>query len=320
MKSSRLLFVVVPLIPLLAMIGCTGDTGPAGPSGTESCSQCHNATNVITGKHDQWAQSLHATGTAYLRGTSADCAGCHSGHAAGVRMDAGLAPDQVTAGDVDPTPVDCRACHKIHTSYTSADWTVHTTAPVAFYAAPGVTYNGGLGNLCANCHQPRRIFPEAVNDSISGISSHWGPHHGPQSAMILGVAGAGVPDQANAHPHMNITDSCVHCHMGDDREHLFEPSVDRCTECHTDATNFDINNVQTDVTALSNQLGDLLVAAGLIDQNTPDGHPIVTKAQVDQAVALWNWLYVAHEDKSLGVHNGPYAKALLQEGINRLTP
>ena len=49
-----------------------------------------------------------------------------------------------------------------------------------------------------------------------------------------------------------------------------------------------------------------------------DGHPIVTSAPEGEARALWNWLYVSHEDRSLGVHNSAYAKALLEYGLQQL--
>lgn len=328
MKLSRLLFVCL-LIPLLAMLGCTGDTGPIGPqgpagdqgpAGNSTCSDCHNDTNLISGKLNQWKDTLHGSGEAYLRGTSASCAGCHSGHAFMQRIEAGLQPDEVTEGDPEPTRQDCRACHMIHDTYTSADWAVRGTNAVPLFAITGATFDGGLGNLCVNCHQPRRDFPEPVNGDITGISSHWGPHHGPQSAMILGRAGAGVSDMPNVF-HMNVPDTCVHCHMGDGREHYFEPAVSSCnvSGCHSNLTNFDYHRVQTVVDSMTTVLGDLLLQNNLIDQNNEDGHPTVTSAPLNQAVALWNWIYVAHEDKSHGVHNSNYAKALLQAGIDSLS-
>jgi hypothetical protein len=199
------------------------------------------------------------------------------------------------------------------------DFALRTTAPVHFYAVSGVTFDGGLGNLCANCHQPRRDAPVAVGGVITGISTHWGPHHGPQSSMILGVAGAGVTGTPSGH-YKGVSNTCVHCHLGDNLDHHFEPAVATCQQCHTDATNFDVNGVQTEITALSDSLGALLLAAGLINENTPDGHPTVTSAPEAQGVALWNWLYVDHEDKSKGVHNHDYAKALLLKGIANMTP
>lgn len=280
------------------------------------CADCHNPTNIITGKGTQWAESVHGTGTAYLRGTSASCAGCHSGNAFRERVAAGLDPNEVQSGDPDPTRQDCRACHKIHTTYTMQDFALQTEAPVAFYAIPNTTFDGGEGNLCVNCHQPRRDAPVASGGTITGISEHWGPHHGPQSTMILGKTGAGDAGAAGTPSgHYAVTNTCVHCHMGDERDHHFEPTVSRCQACHPGATNFDINGVQTEISNLGDQLGAMLLAANLINENSPDGHPIVTSAPEAHGIALWNWIYVMHEDRSLGVHNSDYAKALLEEGI-----
>jgi hypothetical protein len=285
--------------------------------GPITCSQCHDPSDLITAKKTDWEESVHGMGEAYVRATSASCAGCHSGNGFAAMVAAGQNPSEVTQGQASPTRQDCRACHQIHQTYTEADFALRTTATVALYAVPGTSYSGGEGNLCVNCHQPRRIFPEAVNDSISGISTHWGPHHGPQSAMILGVAGAGVAQMVSG--HYGVTNTCVWCHLGAEKTHTFEPEVASCNEkCHPDATNFDYHLVQTDILALSDQLGAELLARGLINENGPDGHPTVTKAQQDEALALWNWLYVAHEDKSEGVHNYGYARALLEEGLTRL--
>ncbi|HZD55587.1 MAG TPA: cytochrome c3 family protein, partial [Anaerolineales bacterium] len=175
--------------------GPAGPAGPAGPQGeagpaaemTElTCTQCHNDTTMISGREASWSTSLHGTGDAFLRGTSSDCAGCHSGGAFSQRVAAGLSPAEVEEGDPHPTRPDCRACHQIHTTFTAEDFALETTEPVALFAVEGATFDGGMGNLCANCHQPRRGFPAAEDGVITGISEHWGPHHGPQSAMLLG--------------------------------------------------------------------------------------------------------------------------------------
>lgn len=325
-KTSMYLFGLVVLASFI-MMGCEGNQGPQGPQGPEgpagplpegaelSCTDCHNETSLITGKQTQWRESRHGTGTAYLRGTSSSCAGCHSGNAFAERVDAGLDPDELTEGDPNPTRQDCRACHRIHNTYTMADLAVRTTDPVDFYAVTGSTYDGGLGNLCANCHQPRRTIPAAVGGVISGITTHWGPHHGGQGSMLLGVAGAGNVQGSPSTHYQIVGNTCVHCHMGDGRDHHYEPDVDNCQQCHPGAEDFDVNGVQTDVQAKITQLGDRLVALGLINENTEDGHPIVTEAPEDQAIALWNWIYVAHEDKSLGVHNPAYTKALLDSSL-----
>jgi hypothetical protein len=285
-----------------------------------SCADCHDASNLITGKHAQWAQSRHATGESYERATSAGCAACHSGNGFAVAAAAGLAPNQVTSGDPDPTRQDCRACHLIHKTFSMQDFALRTTSPVALYAIPGKTYDGGSGNLCVNCHQPRRDAPVAVNGVITGISEHWGPHHGPQSAMILGLAGAGGVTSTVSGHYQGVPNTCVKCHLGDGDNHTFEAQLAACQQCHTDATNFNVNRVQTVVDSLTNLLGARLLAAGLITENSEDGHPTVTSAPEAQGIALWNWLYVAHEDKSRGIHNADYAKALLEKGLELMPP
>jgi hypothetical protein len=284
-----------------------------------TCTECHNDTTLISGKEAALSLTLHGTGESFVRGTSADCAGCHSGGTFSERVAAGLGPHEVEAGDPNPTRQDCRTCHQIHTTYTGDDFALETTDAVALYAVEGVTFDGGEGNLCANCHQPRRSFPEAVDGVITGITEHWGPHHGPQSAMMLGVAGAGVEGSAGIH-YKQVENTCVTCHMGESGSHTFEPELAACLECHDDAENFDIGGVQTEVQAMLDELGELLVAEGVLSENSPDGHPTVEEAPEGVAIALYNWIYVAHEDGSLGVHNPSYTKDLLQAGLDALAP
>jgi hypothetical protein len=282
-----------------------------------SCTECHNDTTLIAGKQAVLSTTLHGTGVSFLRGTSNSCAGCHSGGAFSERIAAGLGPHEVEVGDPNPTRQDCRACHQIHTTNTEADFALETTDPVALYAIEGATFDGGTGNLCVNCHQPRRAFPAAENGMITGITEHWGPHHGPQSSMMLGVAGAGVEGSPSLH-YKQVENTCVACHMGESGSHSFAPTVAACLECHEDAENFDIDGVQTEVQAMLDELGDLLVAEGVLSENGPDGHPTVEEAPENVAIALYNWIYVAHEDKSLGVHNPGYTKDLLQAGLDAL--
>jgi hypothetical protein len=282
-----------------------------------TCAECHNDTTLIAGMQATLSESLHGTGESFLRGTSASCAGCHSGGAFSARVAAGQAPDELEAGDPHPTRQDCRACHQIHTTFTAADFALETTDPVALFAIEGATYDGGEGNLCANCHQPRRGFPEAVDGMITDITEHWGPHHGPQSAMLLGVAGAGAEGEPSPH-YTGVENTCVACHMGESQNHTFEADVAACQACHSGAEDFDVNGVQTEIQAELDRLGDALVAEGVLSENTPEGHPTVTEAPEGVATALYNWLYIAHEDKSLGVHNAAYTRALLEAAFAAL--
>jgi hypothetical protein len=301
---------------VLAVVVLAGTSSVLAQVQVADCMACHNDTTVITGKETAWSESMHGTGTAYGRGTSAGCAGCHSGGGFSAMVAAGLTPDTVEAGDPNPTRQDCRACHQIHTSYTDADWALETIAPVALYALEGAIYDGGKGNLCANCHQPRTTISAAdPNGMINVSSTHWGPHHGPQSAMMLGLAGAGdVTGRPSAHA-MLVRDTCVTCHVGKNMNHHFEPDVSACVACHSDAEDFDIEGVQTEVKDLIAEVGELLKAKGLLDE---EGEPVVGTYPAAQAAALWNYIYIAIEDGSLGVHNPGYTKALLNEAVQAL--
>ncbi len=260
------------------------------------------------------SESMHGTGESFGRGTRAGCAGCHSGGAFSAMVAQGLTPDTVEVGDPNPTRQDCRTCHQIHVTNTEADWALETTAPVPLFAFENVIYDGGKGNLCVNCHQPRRAIAAAdPNDNIAVTSTHWGPHHGPHSAMLLGVGGAGdVAGKPSFHTRM-VADTCVSCHIGPDMVHNFEAITSGCADCHGE--DFDLDAKQAEVEALIVQLGDLLKAKGLLDE---EGHPVVGIYPAAQSSALWNYILIAIEDGSLGVHNPPYTRALLETSIAAL--
>jgi hypothetical protein len=222
---------------------------------------------------------------------------------------AGLTPPEVESGDPNPTHQDCRTCHQIHTSYTSDDWALTTNDPVTIFAFEGTTYDGGKGNLCANCHQARTQIPAADDAGMIEITStHWGPHHGPQTAVLLGIGGAGDVEGRPASHYSLVEDTCVHCHVGENDDHSFEPNVAACQSCHADLDSFDLNGVQTEVTDMAAELGQKLEAAGLL----VDGHPNPGVYPAEQAQAAWNWIFISLEDKSMGVHNPTYVKALLE--------
>ncbi len=280
-----------------------------------TCTDCHDDTTLITGKQTGLSKAVHGTGNAYAyAGGRSSCTGCHSGGSFSKMVAAGLRPDQVEAGDPNPTRQDCRTCHQIHVNYTTDDWALETTDAVELYAlAEGTVFDGGKGNLCANCHQPRRTIAEADADgNIAVTSTHWGPHHGPQSAMLLGQGGASVEGSASLHAIL-VKDTCVTCHVGADGSHTFHAVEDSCTDCHQDADGFDVDGVQTQVAELSAEVGDLLMAKGLLDGDEEHGyHPVVGVYPAAEAAALWDYIFIAIEDGSLGVHNADYTIDLLE--------
>ena len=153
-------------------------------------------------------------------------------------------------------------------------------------------------------------IPAATDGMIEVDSTHWGPHHGPQSATLLGIVGAGVQGSPSPH-YKNVPDTCVTCHLGSTADHTFMPNVTTCQTCHTDAKNFDVDGVQTDVKGMLDDLQKALTAKGLLDDQ---GEPVVGSYPEKQADALWNWLFLS-QDGSMGVHNPPYVKALLQASL-----
>jgi hypothetical protein len=300
-----------------------------------TCADCHNDTTVITGKQFAVTGTLHATGTsaAYAGGRGA-CTACHSGASFSGAVAAGQAVQDFTTV-VDITRQDCRACHQIHVTGTAADWALETVAPLTLYAS-GVEYDGGKGNLCANCHQPRREIAAPDDDgNIRVTSTHWGPHHGPQSAVLLGVGGASAEGEASLHGSF-VSDTCVSCHLGDGMNHTFAPDAAACLTCHDpfedpdgNRSDFDFGFVQTDVKAKLAELADLLVAKGLLSEEKEweigeDGvnvqvvhgyHPVVGTYPAAEAAALWDFILLSIEDGSLGTHNPGYTKALLDAAI-----
>jgi mono/diheme cytochrome c family protein len=288
-------------------------------SAQDSCADCHNDTTIITGPETAWAESGHGMGEAYVRGTSAGCAGCHSGGGFSAMVAAGLTPDTVEAGDPHPTRQDCRTCHNIHVTYAAEDWSLETTDAVTLYAFEDVIFDGDQGSLCANCHQPRRMM-EVVDGMVNVDSTHWGPHHGPQSAMLLGVGGAlEVESEGRESEHYRETEqTCVTCHVAN-ANHTFEPTLNACLECHEEAESFDMEGVQTQVDELVVELQDALVANGLLAGDAENGfHPVVGEYPEAQAGALWNYIFIVIEDSSHGAHNGDYTIDLLEASIEAL--
>jgi hypothetical protein len=335
MSNKKVLLLVGVLIAaafvLTACAGPAGAEGPAGPAGPAgavgpagpalttadlSCTECHNDTTDLTGKVVSWEESVHGSGTATAyAGGRKGCAGCHSGVGFSDRIAAGVTNmDKFTTTYANPSRPDCRACHQIHTTYTAADWALETVAPVAFYAAADTTkatFDGGLGNLCANCHQPRTVFTPATDGKVEITSKRYGPHHGPQSELLLGTGGAGLEGSPSAHYSL-VENTCVACHMGEGNSHSFDPQLATCVACHADAKNFDINGAQAELEAKMADLQAKLLAAGMLDK---DGYAVPGIYTEAQANAIWNYRFIALEDKSSGVHNAAYANALIDAAL-----
>ncbi len=337
--KPRVAFRVLLVGAALALAACTGETGPegaqgppgpAGPQGPPgeaaeldvadlSCTECHNDTTIIWSKEAQFREvSVHGTGEAFERGESGSCAGCHGHEGAEARINAGLPPhDPSVEAVVNVSPYDCRTCHNIHKTYTSADWSLTgEEQPVALEMTEG-TFDKGAANLCANCHQIRNELPDVSPELITIESTRFGTHHGVEAQMLLGEGGLAVTGSES--PHYTQTDeACVTCHMGEERSHTYEPEVERCHACHADLETFDHNETQTEIEALLAEVKTLLIGSGIMlaDYEDENGNLQQNRSEPGEypagvVSAMWNYMFVV-EDQSMGVHNPAFARALLE--------
>jgi hypothetical protein len=319
--------------------GLQGDTGPQGPAGEDgngTCGECHNDDVVVFAKEQQTLSSHHLTGGNYERNT-ADCARCHT-HQGFVEQ---MATGSVAATIVDPAPINCRTCHMIHMTYTDADWELATTDPVEMLYGGATANVANNSNLCVNCHQMREVSPDpTAGGDVNITSSRWGGHHGPQGNSIWGAGGYEVAGSMNypnpgTHPHATSA-GCTTCHMAQaggrtGGGHTFNmtyeshgsvlDNVTGCVTCHSSIEDFDYNGVQTEIEELLTELGQILIDKGWLNEssglwNASSGTPIVVTA--DEAGAMLNWVTI-EEDRSLGVHNPPYIKALLTNSIEAVS-
>ena len=322
-------------------VGPAGPEGPAGPQGDPgqvmtaadlTCTECHNDTAIITSKKASWQESLHGQGVAFIEeGGNKSCAFCHSGSVFSQSVAEGKNFSQVESGDANPTHQDCRTCHQIHVTYTGEDWALETEAPVTTVTS-GATFDGGAGNLCANCHQARRYMANFAAKDAAGVvipdkftpTARFNTHYSVQVDTLLGTVDVnealGVEGKEAAH-YSKVEDTCVGCHMGggETANHRFLPQVATCAECHTDAESFDIDGKVTAFEEKVAALHDALIAKGLMTENADGTVSNVLDLQLDppQAAALFVY-HLIEEDGSDSIHNPAYFNDLVDASLEAL--
>ncbi len=328
------------VIAAVGMVGCEGPAGAAGADADATCKVCHNEQSDLLAKQYQASNSGHQVHSNSGR-SGASCAACHTHEGYIDRMESG---EMAASMDIqNATQPNCRTCHKVHEMYDTTDYDLRYTDAVALWVND-VTVDFGVGNTCANCHQPREIspYPTVGGAEVSITSSRWGPHHGPQAATVWGtsmyeIAGDASYPAAGAHAHAKA--GCVKCHMVvvdeytalrgghtmamsyDDHGDVTD-NVDACVSCHSGIEDdFDYNGVMTTVEELYTTLGGMLVDKGWLKSDTASVNasssaPLVLTA--DEAGALLNFRYVL-EDKSMGIHNPAYIQAALKNSIQHLS-
>jgi hypothetical protein len=309
--------------------GLTGAQGPAGQNGSnanDQCKVCHNLTNHKL-MVSQYNLSVHATGVNVSQaGGKKDCARCHS-HEGFVETNF-TGRDYTAADFVIPTKVGCATCHTSHISYDTLadgkDYALRVTDGVRMIIANDIAPVdfGTLNNGCAYCHQPINSAPVANSTGKYRVTNNqFGPHEGTQATILYGIGayeveGAEFPAAGSSSHFKN--GACVACHMGkaigETGGHTFIPGIANCTTCHPNAASFDISGVQTEVGTMLSELDSLMRLKGMLDN---DGKIIPGNLPIDYAGAYYNYKLVK-DDRSLGVHNPPYIKAVLKNSINSL--
>ncbi len=346
----KLLTLGFSFVFILASCTKEGPMGPAGANGTDgtdgrdgvdgnvTCLVCHSST-TIEQKSAEFAMSEHSLGAIAVdyAGGRASCAPCHSHEQFVETMTLGG-----VAGDItNPSAWECSTCHGIHKTFEGQDFALRTTDAISpnfnkdaqgneIVAGVTIDFNGS-SNLCAVCHQSRTAEPayaqEAPAETFKISSTHWGPHHGPQSNVVYGIGFAEIEGSV-AYPapgssyHMEA--SCTGCHMApfSNKEggHSFIPNLDACIECHdAEMDDYNYGGTQTAVEEMLVELRDELVTLGVMGGNDVDGYHVIAPATYSmvQAQAYFNWIGL-EEDRSLGVHNPKYVKALLLNTIEAL--
>ena len=316
--------------------GVNGVNGVNGVDGTASCVACHSDSHR-TPINESYAMSGHATGTSFARGTSSSCAQCH-----GSEGYIGYVATGTPAIVDSPSPFSCVTCHESHSTFDfendGHDYALRSFDPVTLVIDDATVVDfGGTSNNCITCHQPRNSYAvPGPTDDYTITSYRFGPHHGPQGTLVEGIMGANIAGNSG-YPGVGSSThrtgaSCVSCHMGasTDRSkglHSWSPTAASCTTCHTNGAPADVM-VETGKTFTQGmeELHNLLLAQNYIDESgyvlggdgvnrAGSSNPLVAPAKVAQAI--WNYKTL-EEDKSHGVHNPGYAKALLKNSIEAL--
>jgi hypothetical protein len=198
------------LMPLISFAEGTRemDFGGGFPA---ACADCHGPEPVhpILGAAASYERSGHNNfGNSYYA-NGAGCQNCHTNE--------GFI-DYVKTGKVDadayvanPSQQGCFTCHDPH---GTGDMSLRTVKAVTL--VDDEVFDGGDGNLCANCHQARRAGATEVKASPArAISSHFGGHHGPQANMLAGSGAFEFPGRTySSSVHLRVVkDTCVACHM-----------------------------------------------------------------------------------------------------------
>ncbi len=323
--------------------GVDGTNGTNGVDGTAKCSVCHNNSATIVSAQLQYEHSTHAMNDNAAYGNrpapANDCARCHVSQGFLDFMPDGAfnTAFNATMQYQNPQQPNCYTCHSIHKNFDATDWNL-TFAAAKPLLNGGATYDKGKSNLCANCHQARAVSPMPVvgGGDITLTSDRWGTHHGPTANVLSGkglydITGTTPIPTSNTH-FTGAANGCVTCHManayGDlggghtmsmeyDVHGTETLNTEGCLTCHSAAeAKTYTTTLQTSIAAKLATLQGLLETKGIYDPANGRNKKATFTADVAGAYLMWQTL---SEDRSLGVHNPKYVKAVLDNAIEKMS-
>jgi hypothetical protein len=343
------------LVPF-ASIGCENCHGPGSEhvaSGGDTvkitinykadvCGQCHDSPQHHP-NYTQWKNAKHAN-TVWNSGFAqqpsspdfgtndlGNCIRCHD--ALGyVNFTKGRGTDTRALNLGSQNMISCQTCHDQHGN--SNDRWLRNRPAGSDTLATGFHYSIGKGNTCADCHKARKNNVTFVQTRVT--SSTWGPHHGPQTDVLLGKNAAtfpGYPPYISGSHGIANSDACIDCHMAPidtnaniinkvgghsfnmRNDSLNYDFVAPCKNCHGNInTHFSdlmapqdydssgtIQSWQQEIAGCIHNLAQALPHIGTSD--TVNWSAIAADSNnVTKRKAYWNYLLLT-EDKSQGFHN-----------------
>lgn len=311
----------------------------------ENCRQCHDAPSHHI-KFAQYDNSKH-TGTNTVGNVDrSSCHPCHIGE--GFLFIRGEGETEIPAEVTSRGPLNCVSCHDPHSHENEHQ--LRTTATVTL--PNGALFSGGLGNVCANCHNSR------ISDPANTIrTSRRGAHHSPVADVLMGMSaydwGHPYPAGPSAH-YLTAPDVCVTCHMAEAPStdttysiggHTWEinsatasNAANACGGCHPGTITTDrvpkvpvdydgdgsMSGIQTEVgNLLANVQAEILARVPGTSYDTDEQKIAIDEVDwlplpFNTRAVLYNF-NLCSEEKSRGVHNTKYVVAVLQRAYMVLT-
>ncbi len=302
-------FVDLTATPHLANVQCENCHGPGSnhvvdPEGhpltvdlsSYLCGACHQSCHGLCGdnhhpQYEQWSDSKHSTALWTLWGSldaEDSCLACHS-------VDYRLAPEGQKPGIwTAQFALECVTCHDPH----------------------GGPHSGQLRmearHLCADCHTMQGAMPgmspaqpqSELLHSVGGVRLDWSPLAGPYTQHWWGI-----PDECkvcHVHQQPQTAEQSV------DSGHLFRAyNWKACQPCHTpQVAGMLVASLQEEIQFR------LATIAPYFTPGSPQyieyEEDLTPEEQVRYFAARFNYEMVV-ADRSYGVHNAPYTRALLAQ-------